>query len=384
MLLAWLPLAAASPLAECTQTWTAHDLAAVVGQADARSELLDKDGYLAARDTLLARLGCVTEPLGAQDVGAIHRVVAMAAFLEREEGRVAPALAGLLVAIPGYQMPLEEFPLGHPVRDQLALASILARESGERPLVALPSGWLEVDGHSATSLPTERAAVVQQRDGEGRVVETRYLWPGDDLGGWTGGAPPEPSSPRRVAFGLAVGPAFTMAGEPRNETLQAVAFDGWGGRLGIRADLFPQAGFGLVAEVGYHDMFGDAGVPVASEYTVSRNQLHLGYGAVGLALRSGRLSSSIGAAWHAGWAEVTGVTAASVGDAASARYQRVEGSLALPGANARLGYEVARRQRVDAVLEAQGTVATDGDRVYVLSGLGVVLRPRLGSPARGG
>ncbi len=188
MLLGLVSTVSAEPLAACPETWSARGLADVVVSADLDMAKLDTDGFLAARDLLLRRLTCVNEPLSGPVVGAVHRVVATAAFLEKRDTRIAPALAGLLSADPGYQLTPTLYPEGHPIRGLLPHGAILARDTSVRPLAALASGWLEVDGLATTRAPGARAAVVQQVDAQGAVVETRYVWPDDDLGSWTGAA----------------------------------------------------------------------------------------------------------------------------------------------------------------------------------------------------
>ncbi len=207
MLVGLVSIALAAPLSACGETWTARGVADVVESADLSVGAMDTAGLLAARDLLLRRLACVSEPLPAATVGAVHRVVATAAFLEKQDARIAPALAGLLAADPGYQMPPTLYPEGHPMRKLLVHAGILARSTTTRPLAVLPSGWLEVDGLPTAAAPAERAAIVQQIDAQGAVVETRYVWPDDALGAWSGSGAPLPSAtakrPARVPLAVA-------------------------------------------------------------------------------------------------------------------------------------------------------------------------------------
>lgn len=234
MLLALASLAAASPLSECAQTWKAGGITDVVESADLNISKMDTEGFFAARDTLLRRLACVEDPLTGPTVGAVHRVVATAAFLQKEESRIAPALAGLLSAAPGYQLPLDLYPEGHPIRGLLSHAAILARDPAARPLLAMESGWLEVDGLAVPAAPVERAAVIQHLDGQGAVVETRYVWPGDDLGAWAAVAVPTAVARKPVATPSARAPgkarvpmiALTAASLVTTGVLYGVAFDG--------------------------------------------------------------------------------------------------------------------------------------------------------------
>jgi hypothetical protein len=184
MLLGLITLASAGTLADCPQTWDAAGLADVVQSADLYLGKMDPEGFSAANQMLLTRLVCVNEPLTGPLIGSVHRIEATAASLARQDTRIAPALAGLLAADPGYQLAPSLYPEGHPIRELLPHASILARDDGTRALAELPSGWLEVDGRPMKTAPAARAAIIQQIGGDGQVVETRYVWPEDPLGAW--------------------------------------------------------------------------------------------------------------------------------------------------------------------------------------------------------
>lgn len=214
MLFALATLAEAGPLAACARSWSTGDLVEAIASADQGTSRMDAASLLSSRDAVLARLACVNEPLTGAAIGAVHRVVATAASLEHQDVRIAPALAGMLAADPGYQLSLALYPEGHPIRGLLSHATILLRDSDTRPLITLPSGWLEVDGQHATGAPTARPAVVQEIDGEGRVVETRYLWPEDALGRWepTMATRAVKTHPRRVPFLVATAASVVATG----------------------------------------------------------------------------------------------------------------------------------------------------------------------------
>lgn len=184
MLLALLTQAQAGVLAECPRVWTNRDVLDAVESADLAMRRLDVPAYGVARDRVLERVDCAAEPLSGPTIGAVHRVVATGAFLDQDQPRIAPALAGLLAADPGYQLPIELYPEGHPIRGLLSHAGILLRDTEVRRLADPAQGWMEVDGAAGNTVPTARAAVVQQIDPDGRVAESRYVWPEDDLGSW--------------------------------------------------------------------------------------------------------------------------------------------------------------------------------------------------------
>ncbi len=189
MLLVLVHLASAAPLSECSRSYDNSTLTAAIAAADRAIAAVDAGSLLAGRDTLLERLACAADPLPPAVIGGVHRIVATAASVERQEVRIAPALASLLAADPGYQLPPELYSPSNPVRLSLAHAGLLLREGLPRPLRTPAAGWLEVDGASATATSTTRPSIVQALDGNGVVVETRYLWPDDPLGTWAPAAP---------------------------------------------------------------------------------------------------------------------------------------------------------------------------------------------------
>jgi hypothetical protein len=108
---------------------------------------------------------------------------------------VPAALAGVIAADPGHQIPVSLLPEDHPIRAWLPAAAALLREDTPKPIPAPASGWLEVDGVFSTTAPANRAIVVQQVDAQNAVVATRYLWPGNREFSWLVG----PAAPARVA-----------------------------------------------------------------------------------------------------------------------------------------------------------------------------------------
>ena len=195
MLLMLVHAVHAGTVADCEQTWPATRIKDLAESAQSNLQSMDAEGYLATRDVLAANLPCIREPLGGDLVGSVHLIMATAASIEQKDAQIAPALAGLLMAVPGYQLSSSLYPDGHPVRALLSHASLLARSTATQPLPARSVGWFEADGVNVTTVPTERAVVVQEFDSDGAVVETRYIWPGDPLGTWTA----LPTAPPKVA-----------------------------------------------------------------------------------------------------------------------------------------------------------------------------------------
>jgi hypothetical protein len=184
MVLPLLAAAWAAPLTACGQTYDNGALQAAIDTADKAVAKLDVATLIATRNSLLERVACAREPLPPAIIGGVHRVVATAASVEHQEVRIAPALASMMAADPGYQLPVELYSPSNAVRLSLAHASLLLREGLPRPLRTPSAGWVEVEGASAQSMSTTRPSVVQYFDGAGAVLESRYLWPEDPLGDW--------------------------------------------------------------------------------------------------------------------------------------------------------------------------------------------------------
>ena len=105
--------------------------------------------------------------------------------------------------------------------------------------------------------------------------------------------PPKPEAePFKLAFvGLRgeVGVAYTMGGDvAETDTLQAGAFSGMGARLGVGLEVGLSKNFGVVAQVGYHNLFGQPEGSDDPTYTTATNNLHLGYGWLAADLQIGR------------------------------------------------------------------------------------------------
>lgn len=184
MFLALARIAAAAPVSECAETYDTPALIEAIDSAMNGFGAMDEAGFAASRTIVFLRIHCNTDTFDLPTIGAVHRVEAMNAFLAGDIRRMAQSLAGMLHTDPGYQFPVSVVPEGHALRQQLAPASRLLREGGTRLLGQPAKGWFELDGEHSRVAPAARAALGQQRDANGAVVETRYLWPDEDLGNW--------------------------------------------------------------------------------------------------------------------------------------------------------------------------------------------------------
>ncbi len=200
-----------------------------------------------------------------------------------------------------------------------------------------------------------------------------------------------PAAPPKEAFKLAyvgpraqVGVAFTSAGDvddgslSADSGLQAAAFGGSGARLGVGLEIGLSKTFGVIAEVGYHNLFGAPtrdGEPLAEreEYLTSGNSMHLGYGWLAANLRFGKVWLAAGPIWSAGGGVVQGVDSGcadgACGDYAGladdgAAYQRLDGDVKMGGGAASLSYALVDLGSLKGAVTLEGGAQSDTFRMY--------------------
>ncbi len=171
---------AADPVV-CARNYDTTEVIDAATSAESAFGRLDAKAVAAARGTMESRLTCLGEIVSPAAVARVERVEALSAFVDGRPEQVPLALAGLFSAEPGHQIPTALIPEGHPIRDLIAPAMLLLRDDPGAVLPVPTSGWIEVDGAHALLVPTQRAAVLQQIDGQGQVVATHFRWP-DEVG----------------------------------------------------------------------------------------------------------------------------------------------------------------------------------------------------------
>lgn len=174
------PQALAAP-ADCPRMFDSTEIVDAAGLAETAFMKLDTGAFTAARVNMEDRVRCSSELLSPAIDARIERVEALGAFLDGRTAQVSQALAGLFAAEPGHQIASSLLPDGHPIRTLIKPAMLLMRDDPGLELPVPSSGWIEVDGQHALKAPTQRAAVLQQIDGEGAVVATHFRWP-DEVG----------------------------------------------------------------------------------------------------------------------------------------------------------------------------------------------------------
>lgn len=176
------PCSTPVPLASIDATIQRVDDAALASQND-------QIPALAAQ--LRDALPCVDEVLDEHEVGGIHRVMALDAFIDRRRDEAKAEFAALRAADPSYVLPLDPFVEGHPVRADFV--AIQLTDPVTTPLPAPASGRLFVNGKVAERRPDAWPVVIQWERTRGHVGLTALVKPGDP--------PPEYPVAKQVADG---------------------------------------------------------------------------------------------------------------------------------------------------------------------------------------
>lgn len=126
---------------------------------------------------------CLSEKITTRDASAFHRLMALEAFTHNNKNRVVAEFHAARKLDPGYELPVDVAPEGHPLRalyDKSAFA-----EDGKLEVVFPPEGgYVTVGGVRNAPRPEKTPAIVQAFDPFNKVLETRYLQPGETLPSW--------------------------------------------------------------------------------------------------------------------------------------------------------------------------------------------------------
>lgn len=199
-----LALTAAVALAECD----ARTLAQAVGHAETAFTEMDGDRFGDAVRDARSTLECIADVLSPIEVAGYHRVNALAAFLRQDHTRATLEFRAVRGTQPGYVLPTEIAPEGHPLRTDYDASGQFAE--GERfPLPDPTTGWLLVDGQRGTNAPGGRPFVLQWVNQDGVVALTAWVDVGSALPAYpkVPVAPPTPVPGPGPSTGRTVGAA---------------------------------------------------------------------------------------------------------------------------------------------------------------------------------
>lgn len=134
-------------------------------------DTVDDDAFSTHYAALHAAAKCISSPLDARTVFAWHRARALGEFFEREEIASAKSWAAVKALDPEFTLPSEWLVEGTPLYKAWSTAPV----SDERiELERSPVGGWKVDGEVSTSVPADRAFILQGLDSGGIPVHTDY------------------------------------------------------------------------------------------------------------------------------------------------------------------------------------------------------------------
>lgn len=164
-----------------------------------------------------------------------------------------------------------------------------------------------------------------------------------------------------------------------NGSLQPSSFGGVGARLGVGLELGASENFGVIMQVGYHNLFGDPLVenPDSTEYVVQANSVHMGYAWLAADVRMGDFWLAGGPLWGIGVGTVTGLDPYCTdsgactdaegqvyGSTADAEYQRLSGTIMAGGGALSASYAFVDIGSLRGAATVQGGAQTDLVRLY--------------------
>ena len=151
---------------------------------------LDIEGLVVAQADALWALRCANQQISDKMAASFHRLMALSAFTEGDEARVLVEFHAARRLEPGYLIPPEVVPRGHPLRLHYE-ASINVEMGAPEPIYPPSGGYVVVDGVKGAPRFTETSCIVQVFDIDHQLVETVYMGAGDALRQW--GPVPGPS-----------------------------------------------------------------------------------------------------------------------------------------------------------------------------------------------
>lgn len=183
MLLIAIVLAAAlqpafAQVPDCTEPSTLSGFLSQARQGEASFANMDMVGLTRARQLALDHIPCLGEPVTTEVAAAFHRMMAMAAFTQGDEPGTLAEFHAARRLQPGYTIPEDVAPEGHPLVD-LYERSVDSDEGSLDPTIPPLGGWVTVDGVRGAPRPTGISTILQSFEADQAIDRTLYLLPGD-------------------------------------------------------------------------------------------------------------------------------------------------------------------------------------------------------------
>jgi hypothetical protein len=174
-------MAPAVEAASCPEAVTVTVLLSTLALGETAFVQMDRAGIALHRDAAIAQVGCLNEQIGPSDAARFHRLLALAAFVEKDRERVT-----LEFRISRKLEPYYEFPEGLVLADH-PIARLYGQTkaedlTGEWQIVLSPlGGWSLVDGVRTEVRLASASAIIQIVDAHGTVVASSFVRPLDQL-----------------------------------------------------------------------------------------------------------------------------------------------------------------------------------------------------------
>ncbi len=151
------------------------EFAAAIDDAETAFASLDLAGLRSSVDDATGELGCLPGAIPPILAARLHRVEALRAFADADEGAARRALLAARVLDPTGELPARVVPADHPIRKLDPGPQSHAPASVEVPPPI--AGRVLFDGSARLDRPSDRPTVLQLVDNRGAVTLGAYLWP---------------------------------------------------------------------------------------------------------------------------------------------------------------------------------------------------------------
>ncbi len=193
--------------ADCPSPTTLSVLQDAYARGEQSFANLDIEGLNQASDDAAQALPCLVEPITLNDAAAYHRLMGMSAFANQERDRVKAEFHAARLLQPGYAVPEEVAPQGHPMIAAYEEAVLLDEGAHEEPVPPL-GGYVTVGGVRGATRRANSPAIIQVFEGDGTITQTLHLGPGEVMEMF---GPPPLSETRNLRVPMLVATAATGA-----------------------------------------------------------------------------------------------------------------------------------------------------------------------------
>ncbi len=163
---------------DCTEGTTLGGFLDAAHQGEQAFANMDMVGLTQARQGALDQIPCLGEPVTTEVAAAFHRMMALAAFTQGDEAGTLAEFHAARRLQPGYTIPEDVAPEGHPLVD-LYVRSVDAAEGSLDPTIPPLGGWVTVDGVRGAPRPTGISTILQSFESDESIDRTTYLMAGD-------------------------------------------------------------------------------------------------------------------------------------------------------------------------------------------------------------